>query len=69
MVAHLPIRTYGVNKHFDLLKAICYIERIVISDFFCRERPSFFLLMRATCGELPSYISTMEPPYFKLLLC
>ena len=54
MVAHFTLRTYGVNKAFRFGKAFGYIERIVKSDVFLRERPS----LHHTC-ELPSVISTM----------
>ena len=43
-------------RHFDLLKAFGYIDRVVKSDFF-RKRP-ILLDMCATCFDLPSYIST-----------
>ena len=55
MVAYFVMRTYGVTRNFDLLKAVGYIERVFKSDFFS-ERP----ILHHTCAtELSSYVSTM----------
>ena len=34
MVVYLPMRTYGVNRHFDLLKAFGVIEKVSLNPFF-----------------------------------
>ena len=57
MVEQFTMRTYGVNRAFDLLKAFCYIERAVKSDFFWK-RPNFRHTC-ATCSEPSFYISTI----------
>ena len=58
MVAHFTMRTYGVIRNFDLIKAFGYIERVVKSDsFFGKYILSHYAC--ATCSEQSSYIKTM----------
>ena len=43
MVAHFTMRTKGEIRHFDLLKAFGYIERVVKSDFFFGKGLFYFI--------------------------
>ena len=58
MVAHLLCALMEYIRHFDLLKAFGYIERIVKSEKIKRKRPILHYTC-AICSEMPSYISTM----------
>ena len=46
MVVYLPMRTYGVNRHFDLLKAFGVIERVSLKHFFSSEKTYFTTYVR-----------------------
>ena len=56
MVALFTMRTHNI-RHFDLLKAFGYIERVVKSDFF-RKKILFISYVR-NVKEQPSNIKTM----------
>ena len=45
MVAHLTMRTHGVNQAFRFVEGIFYIERVIKSGIFTRKDP--FSFMRA----------------------
>ena len=55
------------NRHFDLLKAFDYIERIVKFDFFSEKKRPCVHHACATWDEQPSSIETMVPTKFKIL--
>ena len=46
-------------RHFDLLNAFGYIERVVKPDFFLSQK-TFFTVCVLNIFELSSYISTMN---------
>merc|ERR1719239_1919985 len=46
-------------RYFDLMKAFCYIDRVVKSIFFSSWNRLNLLNTCVTCSELPSFISSM----------
>mgnify|MGYP001336334235 CR=1 FL=1 len=58
-MVHLTMLTYGVNQEFRFFEGIWLHRKIRQFQLFFSEK-IFLHHMRATCSELPSYISTMR---------
>ena len=63
MVAHFPMRTYGVNQAFRCVEGIWLNQKSRQARHFFRKRPILHHNCE-TCAELRSYIRTVIQPTY-----